>query len=164
MFKLIADRLGVVERLGLAGWDERSGQQGCAVQGEQLLQGVVLGHAQANCEALGVAQAAGDFFGGFEDEGVGPWRASFNEAKLLIVYAGVRGQLFEVAAQQGEVVFVVYPTNAAQGVSSGFVVQVADECVARIGGHGDDAALAQQGDGLLEQAGLRVVGVNLEKL
>jgi hypothetical protein len=48
----LADLLGVVQRLGLARRYQRGGQQRPAVQGQQFLQGGVLGHAQADGLAL----------------------------------------------------------------------------------------------------------------
>ena len=104
------------------------------------------------------------FLGGFQDEGVGAGRAQFQQPVLAVVHAGVVGQFRQVAAQQREVVFFIHLANAAQAVCRVLVVQVADQGIARIGGHGHDAALLQQRSGLLEQPGLRVVGVDFEIL
>ncbi|MNL78571.1 hypothetical protein D3C87_2049970 [compost metagenome] len=61
-------------------------------------------------------------------------------------------------------VFVVHLADAAHAVDGVLVVQVAHQCVAGVGGHGQNAALLQQHGALLEQARLRVVGVNFEIL
>ena len=61
-------------------------------------------------------------------------------------------------------VFVVHAPDAAQAVGGGFVVEVADEGVAGVRGHGQDLAFLQHGDGLLEQARLRVVRVDFKQL
>jgi hypothetical protein len=53
----------------LAARDQRGGQQRAAVQRQQLLQHLVVGHAQADGLALRMAQAARHLAGGFEDEG-----------------------------------------------------------------------------------------------
>ena len=83
---------------------------------------------------------------------------------MPVVHLGVKRQLTQVAAQQGEVVLVVYPANLAQTVDGGFVVQMADQGIARIGGHGQHAALGEQCHGLFEQARLRVVRMDLKQL
>ena len=54
--------------------------------------------------------------------------------------------------------------DAAQLIDRRLVVQVADQGVAGIGGHGQHAAAVQQCRRLLEQARLRVVRVYDEKL
>ena len=118
-------------------------------------------HAQANGHALGVAQAARHFLGGFQNEGVRARCARFNAGDTGVVYPRVAGQLSQVAAQQGEVVFVVYAADAAH----------ASAAPCRPGGRPGRSwsrwapprcRLAQQRYRLLEQARLRVVGVNLE--
>jgi hypothetical protein len=45
-----------------------------------------------------------------------------------------------------------------------FVVEVADQGIARISRYGNDAAAFKQLHSLFEQTGLGVVGVNLKKL
>ena len=59
---------------------------------------------------------------------------------------------------------VVHAADAPQLVGRAFVVHMANQGVAGVGGHGQHAALVEQLHGLLEQARLRVVGVNAEKL
>ena len=134
------------------------------MQLQQQLQALAVGHPQANGLARGVAHAAGHFLGGFEDEGVGARRAQLEQAVLAVVHPRIVGQLRQVAAQQGEVVFFVHLADAAQAVYRVLVVQVADQRVAGVRGHGHDAALLQQQRGLLEQPGLRVVGMGFEVL
>ena len=50
-------------------------------------------------------------------------------------------QLAQIAAQQGEVVFIVHTANLAQAVNRGFIVHMADQGVAGIGRNGHHAAL-----------------------
>ena len=97
-----------------------------------------------------MAQAARHLFAGLEDEGVGAGRGAFEQTELPVVDPGVAGQFAQVAAQQGEVVFVVHAPDAAQAVGGGFVVKVADQGVAGVRGYGQDLAFLQHGDGLLE--------------
>jgi hypothetical protein len=137
---------------------------GAPCRAEQFLQHFVLGHAQANGFALGVAHPTRHFLGGFQNEGERPGCGLFDGPKLPVVHPCVVGQLAQVAAQQRQVVFLVHSADAAQLVGSGFIVQVADQGVAGVGGHGQHAALVEQLHGLLEQTRLRVVGVNAEKL
>jgi L-fucose isomerase-like protein len=62
------------------------------------------------------------------------------------------------------VVFVIDPTDATQLVCGIFIVQVANQRVAGIGGHSQNAALVEQLHRLLEQTGVRVFWVDNEKL
>ena len=98
------------------------------------------GQAQADGFARRVAQAAWHLFAGFQNKGKGPGRGRLEEPKLAVVHARIVGQLAQVAAQKRQVVFVVHTAQLAQAVGSGFVVQVADQRVARIGGHCQHAA------------------------
>ena len=59
---------------------------------------------------------------------------------------------------------VVHPADLAQVVGRGLVVEVAGQGIARIGGHGQHPAALEQRHGLLEQARLRVLGVDFEVL
>ncbi|MNV42602.1 hypothetical protein D3C71_1342820 [compost metagenome] len=61
-------------------------------------------------------------------------------------------------------VFVVHLADPAQAVDGILVVELADQRIARIGGHGHNAAFLQQHGGLLEQTWLRVIGVDFEIL
>ena len=61
-------------------------------------------------------------------------------------------------------VLVVHPADAAHVVDRRFVVQMADQCVAGVGGNGQHAPFFQQGHGLFEKSGLRVIGVNFKEL
>jgi hypothetical protein len=61
-------------------------------------------------------------------------------------------------------VFVVYPANAAHVIDSGFIVQMANQGVAGIGGHCQHTALTEQGHGLFQQTRLRIVRMNLQPL
>ena len=66
---------------------------------QQSLQRRVSRHAQANCQPLGMREAARDFFGCFKDEGEGARRAGFEQAKLCVVDPCIAGELFEIAAK-----------------------------------------------------------------
>jgi hypothetical protein len=81
-------------------------------------------------------------------------------SKLSVVDLGVVGQFTQVSAQKGEMVFVVHTAHLAQMVGGGFVIQVANQGIARVGRHRQDATLVQQSDGLFEQTNLRIFGVN----
>ena len=61
-------------------------------------------------------------------------------------------------------VLVVDAAHPAQLLDGLLVVQVADERVARVGGHRRQAAVVQDLRGLAQQADLRVVGVDVEEL
>jgi hypothetical protein len=62
------------------------------------------------------------------------------------------------------VVLVIDAADAAQLVGSGLVIQVADQGVTGVGGHCQDATFFEQRHRLLEQADLRVIGMNSEVL
>ena len=111
-----------------------------------------------------VAHAAWHLFGGFQNEGEGSGRGLFDGPKLPVVHPRIVGQFTQVTAKQGQVVLVVHATDAAQLVRGVFVVQVADQGIAGVGGHGQHTALLEQLHGLLEQTGLWVVRVNSEEL
>ena len=59
---------------------------------------------------------------------------------------------------------VVDAANAAQALHRLLVVQLADQGIAGIGRQCDQAALAHNLRGLLDQAQLRIIGMYLEKL
>ena len=61
-------------------------------------------------------------------------------------------------------VLVVDLADLAQALGGALVVEVADQGVAGVGGHGDDAAGVQHLGGLPQQAHLGVVGVDVEVL
>jgi hypothetical protein len=84
VFEPVPDVLRVVERVGFVGQDQRGGQQRGVVQVQQGLQGLVLGHAQADGLARGVAHAARHLLAGFEDEGVGAGRGELEQAVLRL--------------------------------------------------------------------------------
>jgi hypothetical protein len=111
-----------------------------------------------------MADAARHFAGRFEDEGVRPWRRRLEQPVLLVVDAGVVGQLAQVSAQQGEMVFLVDAADLAQPVDGILVVEVAGQRIAGVGRHGDDAAALEQRRCLLQQPGLRIVGMDFEIL
>ena len=134
------------------------------MQSQQLQQGMVLGHPQADGFALRMRHPARHFLGGFQNEGVGPRGAGFEQTVLAVVDFGVDAQLAQIAAQQGEVVPFVHSTDAAHLVHGGFVIQVAGQGITGVGGHGQHLALRQQGHRLLEETRLWVVGVNLQPL
>ena len=144
--------------------DQRGGEQRRAVHLQQVLQHLVVRHAQADGLALRMAHAPRHFAGGVEDEGEGARGRRLQQPVLLVVHARVVGHLAQVAAQQREVVLVVDPADLAQPVGRGLVVQVAGDRVAGVRGHGDHAAAVEDGHRLLQQARLRVVGVQFEVL
>jgi hypothetical protein len=122
------------------------------------------GHPQANGLALWVANPTWHFFGGLQDEGERARRSLLDGPELAVVDSGVVGQLAQVTAQHGQVVFVVDPADTSQLVRGIFVVQVANQSVAGVGRHRQNAALVEQLHRLLEQTGLRVFWVDNEKL
>jgi hypothetical protein len=54
--------------------------------------------------------------------------------------------------------------DAAQAFSGALVVEVADQGVGRIGRNRGDASAVQDRRGLLDQSGLRIVGVDVKVL
>ncbi|KAF5289274.1 hypothetical protein FQR65_LT20856 [Abscondita terminalis] len=160
--KALDDLVGVMQGLGLARGNQRGGDQRLAQLLQQQLRALAVGHAQADGLARRMAQALGHFLGGFQDEGVGPWRGQLEQAVLAVVHARIAGQLGQVATQQREVVLVVDLADAAQPLHRRAVVQVADQGIARIGGDGQNGALAQHLGGLFDQAGLGIIGVGFE--
>ena len=159
-----ADLLRLVQRLALAGLDQRGGEQRLAEGGEQLLRHTVVGHAQADGAARRMRDAARHLLGRLEDEGERPRRAELHQPVLAVVDARIAGQLAQVAAQQREVVLVVDAADAPQVLDRGLVVEMADERVARIGRDRGDAAGVQDLRRLLQQADLRVLGMDFEVL
>ena len=61
-------------------------------------------------------------------------------------------------------VFVVDTAKPPQGVSRDFIVEVADQGVAGIGGHSGDATCFEQACSLPQEALLWVVGVDFKML
>jgi hypothetical protein len=59
---------------------------------------------------------------------------------------------------------LVEAANPAHALDRVLVVEVARERVARIGRHRDHAALADDVGGLLDEARLRIIGMNPEEL
>jgi hypothetical protein len=57
-------------------------------------------------------------------------------------------------------VFVVNTAHLAQMVGGGFVIQVANQGVTRVGRYRQNTALVQQSDGLFQQTCLRICRVN----
>ena len=58
----------------------------------------------------------------------------------------------------------IHTSDATHLVDGGFVIQMADQGIARVGGHGHHPASSQQFDRDLDQARLGIFGVNLKKL
>ena len=154
----------IVQRFGFSRRNQGGRQQRRAQKGQQVLQDFVVRQAQAYGFARRVAQAARHLFAGLQDKGVRAGRGAFEQAELAVIDPGVAGQFAQVAAQQGQVVFVVHATDATQAVGCGFVIKMADQRVAGIGGNRQHAAFFQHGHGLLEQARLRVVRVDFKQL
>jgi hypothetical protein len=154
----------VVHRLALAGRNQRRREQRLAQHLEQRLRDRMVGHPQADGAPRRVRDTPRHLLGRLEDEGERPGRAELEQPVLAVVDARVARELAEVAAQQGQVVLVVHRADAAQTFGRGLVVQMAHERIARIGRDRRDAARVQDLRGLLQQARLRVVGMDFEVL
>jgi len=134
---------------------------------EQLEQGTgdgVIGHAQSDRAPRRMRDAPRHLLGGLEDEGERPRRAHFQQAVLAVVDPRIAGQHAQVPAKQRQVVLVVDAANAAEVLGRRLVVEMADECIAAVCRHGCDAAGVQDLRRLLQQAQLRVLRVDFEKL
>src|SRR5690606_5783274 len=114
--------------------------------------------------ALGVQQHARHFTGGLQDKCVGAGRVQLEQAKGLGVDLGEQTQLREVAADQGEVVFVVKLAQAADAIHRALVTDPATQSVGRLSRREQEAAAANALGVLLYQPRLGGVRVNLEEL
>lgn len=164
VFKAGADVVGVGQGFAVFGQNQGAGKQGFAEFFDECLCDAVVWHAQTDGFALGMQRATGHFFGGGQDEGVCPWCSGFEQAELAVIDFGVSAQFGKVGAHECEMVFGVHAADGLQPFHGGFVAHLATECVAGVGGIGDDAALSHDVGGLFDESLLWVVGVDGETL
>ena len=131
---------------------------------QQRMRDAVFRHPQADRLARRMAQTARHFLGGFQDERVRAGRGGLQHAELAIVDPRIQRDFTQIAAQQSQKMLVVDAADAAQALDRMLVVEMAHQRVAGIGRQGDDAAGMDDLRGLLDQAQLRIVWMQLEKL
>ena len=76
----------------------------------------VVRHPDANGLPLRILQAAGHFPGRLQDEGVGPRRVGTQQAIAPVLDVGIRGNLGQIPAHQGEVVVLARAAECAAAV------------------------------------------------
>ena len=146
----------------LAGADEGGGQDGSAELGDEGLGDGVVGDAHAQRVLLGVERHPGHVLGALEDEGPRPRGKPLDEPEGVVAHDGQRPDLGEVGAHEGEVVLAVELADGADPVQPILVARRTGQGVSGVGGVGDQAAVAQCVDDLLNQTHLRVDGVELD--
>src|SRR5690606_25351267 len=104
------------------------------------------------------------FVGGSQDEGVRPRRVIADQAKDAVVHPRISTEFRQVAAYQCEIVLVIELADTANALERALIAELAAQRVGRIGRIGYDAAAADDFYSARDEAGLRVVGVNLEEL
>jgi len=163
-FQQLAHFVGVFQRFGGAGHDQRHAHQRLAQLGQQRQGDRVFRHAQADGALLRMQQQARHFAGGVENKGVRPRRVSLEQAEGAGVDLGEQAQLGQVAADQREVVLVVQLTQASDTLDRVFVADLTTDGVGRIRWIDHHATGANDLHGLFDQAWLRVFRMNLEEL
>ena len=88
----------------------------------------------------------------------------FEQAILGIVDLGKLTDFSQIPAQQGQVMPGIQPPDLSELVRSCLVVEVGDQRIAGVRWHRDKPPLFDQLRSLLEQPGLRIIGVDGEKL
>src|SRR5450830_354463 len=111
-----------------------------------------------------MTEPARHFLGGFQNEGVRAWCSGLEQAVLPIVDLGVQCNFAQIAAQQGQMMFVIDAANAAYAFHSLLVIKLTNQRIAGISRQGDNAATEDDLRGLLDQPQLWIVGMNLKKL
>ena len=142
--------------------DEGRGQQRPAEAGEQGLGDGVVGDAHAQRMLLGVERHPGDVLGALEDEGPRSGGESLDEPEGVVADDGQRADLGEVGAHEGEVVLVGQPADRADAVHALLIARRAGQGVPGVGRVGDQAAVADHRDDLVDETGLGVDGVELD--
>lgn len=124
----------------------------------------VFRHPQADGLAGGMTETPRDFLRRLKDNGKGTRRCRLQHPVLAIVDARVLRDFAQVATQQREMVLVVDSANAPQPLHCRLVVEMANECVTGICRQRDDTAAMDDLSGLLDEAQLGIVRMDLEKL
>ena len=104
------------------------------------------------------------FLAGLQNEGERARRGRFQQPVLAIVDAGIGCQFTQVAAQQGQVVFLIDTTDTAQVVCRRLVVDLANQGITGVGRHRDHSPLFQQCNGLFQESDLWILRVNFKVL
>jgi len=125
---------------------------------------LVIRHPYADGLAFRVHQPARYFRGCLEQKRIGTGCEHFHHSVTGIADFRVGTDFRQVTADQGEVVFVIELADALDSLHRRFIADMATQCVARIGGVNHQPAPVDDRDRLLNQAPLRVVGMNFEEL
>ncbi len=99
-----------------------------------------------------------------DEEGIRPGDALPNDAELPVVEPRKASRVGQVAADKRQVVSLVDPPNPADALRRCRVVQMAAQCIARVGRICDDAPGAQDFRGKSDQSRLRVSWMHGEEL
>ena len=160
MAELVADVFGVAQRLAVAVLG-RGGDDGVAEALAQFARDGVFGNAQAD-RLLARLHDLGDEARRFEDEGEGAGREVAQDAVGEVGDLGVAGHFREVGDEKGHGLAAVASLDLVEAVDGALVEQVAAEAVIAVGGVGDEGAAREGLDGFVEEAWLRIDGVDLQ--
>ena len=86
----------------------------------------------------------------------------FEGAKMSIGDTNVAPKLTEVGAYDGEMVVFAHMSDGANGIEGLMRIERAPKRIARIRGIGDELTATQPVNNLVDEALLRVVGVNVD--
>jgi len=109
-------------------------------------------------------QALWHFACRFEDEGIAAGCRALQQAELAVVDPGIDRELGEIAADEREMVAFADLADGAQALHRRLVPEAAAERVTGVRRIYDHPARAHDFDRAPDEARLRVVGMNCEKL
>jgi hypothetical protein len=163
-FENLANFEGIVEGLLLSGWDQRAAHYRLPEFHQQRMHDRVVRNTYADGLAFRVHQATWHLRSRFKQKRIGARGQGFHQAIIRIANLGVAADFRQVAAYQGEVVFVVGASNALNPFHRGLIADVTTERIARIGGVDHQSATIDDRYRLLDKSSLRIIRMNFKEL
>lgn len=148
----------------LAGQQQGRTHHGLAKGFEECLRYRVVRHPYPDGLPFRILQATRQLPRRLEDERVGPRCVGTQQAVAPVLDPGVGCNLGEVTAHQCEVVILAGVANALEAAGRIMIAQVPAKGVAGIRGVNDQAIPAEDLRGLLNEAPLGIVGMDVESL
>ena len=160
MLVAFADLVGIVERLGRAGGNQRRRKQRLSEFLEQRLNHRVLRDPDAYRAPPGMLDPSRHFTGRGEQEGVTAGNALLHDPELPVIEQRVTPDLGHIAAHERQMMLVVDRAQHANALCGIGVADLTSERVTRIRRIGDHAARAHDLCRLSHQSLLRITGMN----
>ena len=148
----------------IAGQQERGTHQWLTKYFEQCEGHWMIRDADANGLPLRILQATRHLPRCFENEGIGSWRVRLQQAIAPVLHTGIRGNLGEVPAHDGEVVVLARLANPLQSASSFPIAEVPAKCIAGIGWVDHQAVASKNIHRLLDQPALGIHRMDMKAL